>query len=225
MEKQDRTSCCRRAVKEPTRLKKRLSRAPKQSLDHWLLTQTAESPQASGSFHWKQEYFQKESSKKALVDLDDRDVVFYGDLDEIWNPQIEFSWNENNLYKLKQTVYMYWLNNRSNQFWQSAFFTSYRTIREHSLNELRAGNTALRTQTVDDGGWHFTFQGGEARIFQKIESYGHQEFNKKRITSKVVERLKNNQDIFGRKLEFVKDESNLPKELVEFRHKFPDWFL
>lgn len=216
-------------VEEPLRsrrdFRKRLSRVRRPSLDHWILTQTAESPQASGSFHWKQEYFQKESSRKALVDLDNRDVVFYGDLDEIWNPLMEFQWNENNLYKLTQTVYMYWLNNRSNQFWQSAFFACYKTVRENSLNELRAGNTALKIHTVDDGGWHFTFQGGEERIRQKIEAYGHQELNKKRIKSKVVERLKTNQDIFGRKLQFLKDESSLPKELEEFRHKFPDWFL
>lgn len=205
-------------------LRARLSTVGDSSLDQWILKETASSPLTAGSFHWKQEFFQKESARKALIGLDDRDVVFYGDLDEIWNPQMTFDWNEQLIYRLKQSVYMYWLNNRSSEVWQSAFFAPYRTVRNQLLNDLRAGRSINEYRYVDSGGWHFTFQGGEERIRRKIEAYGHQEFNNKRIKSRVMERLKKNQDIFGRDHKFVRDENDLPPELKEFRQKFPDWF-
>ena len=216
-------------VKDPLQnrrdLKARLSTVGESSLDQWILKQTASSPVASGPFQWKRTFFQKESARKALLGLDDRDIVFYSDLDEIWNPHMTFDWNENSIHKLKQSVYMYWLNNRSSEVWQSAFFCNYKTIREQSINHLRGGRSDNNYQIVNNGGWHFTFQGGEERIRRKIEAYDHQEFNKKRIKSRVMKRLEKNQDIFGRHHQFVKDENGLPPELTEFRQKFPNWFL
>lgn len=216
-------------VKDPLQnrrdLMARLSAVGQSSLDKWILRQTADSPLAPRPFHWKQEFFQKESTRKALVGLNDRDVVFYGDVDEIWNPHMTFDWNENNVYKLNQTVFMYWLNNRSSEVWQSAFFAAYRTIREQSLNDLRMNRAINDYKIIDNGGWHFTFQGGEERIRRKIEAYGHQERNTKRIKFRVNSRLKKNQDIFSRDYSFVKDENNLPSELLRFREKFGDWFL
>ena len=101
---------------------------------------------------------------------------------------------------------MYWLNNRSSEVWQSAFFAAYRTIREQSLNDLRMNRAINDYEIIDNGGWHFTFQGGEERIRRKIEAYGHQERNTKRIKLRVNRRLKKNQDIFSREYSFVKDE-------------------
>src|SRR3990167_6361792 len=42
------------------------------------------SPQTQGAAHWKREFLQKERIKKALEGLDDDDIVFVSDVDEIW---------------------------------------------------------------------------------------------------------------------------------------------
>lgn len=46
------------------------------------------SPNTQGAEHWKREFVHKESIKKALTHLQDDDVVFIGDVDEIWDTDI-----------------------------------------------------------------------------------------------------------------------------------------
>src|SRR3990167_5041530 len=43
-----------------------------------------------GASHWEREFMQKESIKDALLThhLKDNDIVFIGDVDEVWNPII-----------------------------------------------------------------------------------------------------------------------------------------
>src|SRR3990167_8510956 len=67
-----------------------------------------------GAAHWKHEFLQKESIKKALIHLQDDDIIFIGDCDEIWQPNQFYP----DLGKLKLRVYTYYLNFRSSeQFW------------------------------------------------------------------------------------------------------------
>ena len=73
--------------------------------------QALESPNCpkDGPEHWRREFCQKESIKEALGGLNDEDLVFIGDVDEVWNPeQLEsFSISPR---KLKLKVYSYYLN-------------------------------------------------------------------------------------------------------------------
>src|SRR3990167_11222399 len=69
------------------------------------------SPNTIGADHWKHEFLQKESIKKALTHLDDEDIVFIGDCDEIWDPEVALD-DKYSLSKLKLRVYTYWLDNR-----------------------------------------------------------------------------------------------------------------
>ena len=48
------------------------------------------------------------------------------------------------------------------------------------------------------GGYHFTSIGGEKELRNKIESWGHQEYNKKIIKNNLHENIINGRDIFYR---------------------------
>ena len=206
-------------------LQSRLRSADETLEDKWILKEASDSPLTKGAFHWTQEFYQKESARKAIPPLADDDLVFYGDLDEIWNPTMTFEWNNGQIFKLKQVVFQYWMNNQSSDTWSSAFFTAARNIQHQSLQEIRSKQSGVNIVEVPFGGWHFTFQGGAERVRFKIESYGHQEFNKRRFKSRIRNRIASNRDVFNRNIQFTKDESKLPLEVLRMRSFFPDWFL
>jgi beta-1,4-mannosyl-glycoprotein beta-1,4-N-acetylglucosaminyltransferase len=194
-------------------------------VDRWILEQTAIHDTQGHEFHWTQEFFQRESIRKAIGDIDREAIIFFSDLDEIWNPQMRFEWNSETLFRLEQKVFCYWLNNQSNEPWSSAIFGSSAIFEGRSLNHLRADTTDLQSTKVSNGGWHFTYQGGQERIKMKLSSFSHQEFNNRKILRKLGSRLANRTDILGRSLKFEKSEVGLPPEIFAMRHKLPDWFL
>lgn len=169
---------------------------------------------------WKREFLQKESIKKALVHLKNDDTVFVGDCDEIWNPNIlgvvEQS-DPTEVYKLKQLVYSYYVNNRSDESWAGTFVTSYQMFKYGCINHFRTNSPKI---ILENGGWHFTNMGGVNEIKRKLESYGHQEYNNEAIKSCLDERIKNNQDYIGRSFKFWVEEVDLPKYLLDNKDKY-----
>jgi len=45
----------------------------------------------AGELHWLKEFYQKENIRRALVGLEDDDICFITDLDEIWNPELDYT--------------------------------------------------------------------------------------------------------------------------------------
>jgi beta-1,4-mannosyl-glycoprotein beta-1,4-N-acetylglucosaminyltransferase len=85
---------------------------------------------------------------------------------------------------------------------------------------------------IDDGGWHFTYMGGNSksivdRVSHKIRSSAHQEFNNLKILSKVEKRIKSGKDVFGRKgkLRYVELDESFPRYLLENIHLFEHLIL
>lgn len=176
-----------------------------------------------GAIHWLKEFYQKESIKKALIGLDDNDICYVGDVDEIWNPATIIDYRADDIFKLRQEVYPYYLNNRSDEPWAGTLVTKYKNIKNGCLNHMRTITKTSYTY-VENGGWHFTNQGGPNRIRQKLESYGHQEFNNKAIKSQLEERIEQNQDFIGRNFKFWLDETGLPAYIKDNKHKYKGWF-
>ncbi len=163
---------------------------------------------------FRMEYNQREMIRGCLDHLDDDDVVFMGDCDEIWDPKAL----EIDLFqKLKLQVYSYYINNRSDEnFVLGPVLLRYATLKEHSLNYLRS-NLSL---TEGYYGWHFTNMGGLDKLNYKIESYGHQEFNIPQVKDNLEQQMKDNKDYIGRDFKFWVDESDWPQWLVINREKF-----
>ena len=101
--------------------------------------------------------FQKDYLRKALVDCDPEDVIYYGDVDEIWKPQLLDG-------KLQQLNYCYYLNQRSSEDWQGTNRCVFKEL--PNLNALRANHDRV----LKDGGWHFTNMGGIDQLRKKIDA-------------------------------------------------------
>jgi len=178
-----------------------------------------------GELHWLKEFYQKESIRRALVGLEDEDLCFITDLDEIWNPELDYSFVEDHkIYKLKQLAYSLYINNRSSEAWAGTLLTKYKNIKNACLSHLRVPSKT-EYEYIENGGWHFTFMGGEEQIKLKLESYGHQEYNNDGIKNKIKDLLEEGKDVLGRnEFKFWIDESELPKYLIDNKNKYRQYF-
>ena len=174
-----------------------------------------------GAQHWHREFYQKESIKKALTGLQNDDLCFVGDADEIWNYNKTYSLQDNDVFKLKLKVYSYFLNNRSNEEFAGTIVTKYRNIKNNCLNHLRARNIKY----LNDGGWHFTNMGGIDRVREKLNASNTGEsYNTPDVQSKLAERIYANKDYIGRDFKFWIDERELPPYLLTHRQRYAHLF-
>ena len=172
------------------------------------------------------DFYEKESVKIPLEGLADNDFCFISDLDEIWNPETLVDFSKDDVYKFKQIAYVYYLNNRSNEDWRGwtgTIGTKYKNIRGACVNHLRKSKDQ-KYIVIENGGWHFTFQGGIDRIKTKIESYSHQELNTNETKSEINQRLTQNKDFAGRYFKFKIDETDLPPYLLKNKEKYKKFF-
>lgn len=177
----------------------------------------------NGPEHWKREFYQKESIKKALLGLDNNDICFVGDVDEIWNPETPIDYRKDDIFKLKQIVSTYYLNNVSSEPWAGTMATKYKNIKYACLNNLR--NKSLTKYTyVKNGGWHFTNMGGLDEIRRKLnDSYTEESYNTKEVQKNLEKRF-GRIDYMGRNHKYKIDESRLPKYVLENKEKYKNLF-
>lgn len=169
--------------------------------------------------HWLREFYQKEQIKQGLRNASDNDIIYISDLDEIWLPEIVLNYDLDKIFRFNQKVYTYFLNIRSSENWFGTVSTKYKNLKGYSINHIRTPNRN-NYEDIYDAGWHFTFQGGESMIKNKIESYGHQELNRDDIKSMISIRLENSIDIFGRGYILTIDNENLPKYVQNNKNKY-----
>lgn len=186
--------------------------------NHWKqYKELAESsPNTVGADHWKTEFMMKESIKDALIHLKDDDIVFIGDCDEIWNPELA-SGDTNGVIKLKLKVYAYYLNNRSSEIFWGTIVGKYKNIKDKCLNHLRSRDYFRATEP--ELGWHFTSMAKD--LERKLtDSYTSDSYASPEIMSNLQENIKNNKDFIGRNLTFKTDESDWPTYLKDNREKY-----
>lgn len=180
----------------------------------------------------RRDYFQKNHLLDRLQDVTDRDVILFGDLDEIPNPralqQILADFDPDKVYHLAQRNFYVFLNMEekpvrlhsitgefpdvpeAQRKWLGTKVCSLRSIPAEGIVRLRdlVPVTDARSVRVEDGGWHFGYMGGfrEAnvlrRIGTKIRAAAHQEYNDAEIIAETMDKLVLGQDIFGRSAHF-----------------------
>ena len=114
----------------------------------------------AGEHYWVREFVQKESAKHALQGLQDEDVVFISDVDEVWNMDTNIG---DAIYKPKQLPYLYYLNNRTDEDWlgwTGTVCTKYKNIKNACINHLRT-DSMTEYVVIENGGWHFNSIGGK----------------------------------------------------------------
>lgn len=164
-------------------------------------------------------FYQKEMLRKILegIDMNDEDIIYYGDVDEIWKPKHDGL--DDKVHKLRQLAYSYYLNNRSPEDWRGTIVTKWKNLKGRCLNDMRAN--PVEEDILEDGGWHFTNLGGLEAVIKKIESYDHQEVNIPWVKNGMKERMQLNEDFLGRGFKFWVDESQLPTYLLENKEAYP----
>lgn len=172
------------------------------------------STNTQGASHWKREFVQKEEIKKALTHLQDSDIVFVGDCDEIWSPEVIF--NEiSEPTKLRLRVYTYYLNNRSSEEFCGTLHARYKDIKSACLNHLR---TYAKRGDVFHG-WHFTSMA--AGLKQKLlDSYTEESYANETVMRNLEENINSIKDFLGRPFTYWKDETEWPQYLKDNKDKY-----
>ncbi len=127
---------------------------------------------------WKYERHQRDWISGALEGLADTDIVIHGDADEIASAAAVKSYRpEMGFMGLDMSMHAYRLNltTREEPYgWSKIFaYGHLRAIEPWTMCKVRY----LVTKSIQDGGWHFSFMGSEAEVVEKIEAWGHQEYN------------------------------------------------
>jgi len=162
---------------------------------------------------WDRDREHKNGAMKALTNLDNCDIVFYSDADEIWEPSsVNFdNFDEDTLYIMHQKVFYYYLNtewydknNPNIDTWRGSKYSSYKLLKQHSFDTFRNWdsyfhqNPMFKKEHIYSGGYHFSFLGGADNIKYKIDSYGHQELNVPFVTNNIQSNIDSLQDPFFR---------------------------
>ncbi len=175
--------------------------------------QAAASPNTKGAAHWQREFLQKESIHKALKGTEDDDVVYLGDVDEIWEP-----YDVTDPAKLKLRVYAYWLNNRSSEEFWGPVVGRYGDIKNSVLNHLRS-DTSIRTNEYY--GWHFSSMGGIKEVRRKLnDSYTDESYNTADVQKQLADRVTQGIDYLGRPFSFKRDETDWPVYLRNSKKRY-----
>lgn len=185
--------------------------------------------------HYGRDFYQKECIKRGMEYANDEDILIFSDLDEIPNPEIIARLNEfyenNELYTFNQVMYCYYFNllrkshiNNTNynreitHIWKGSRMGSWGKIKDSSINEIRAQDN----NDIMDGGWHFSYMGGNERVKQKIEASSAIEWNNIDVISNLDNRLKKEQDVIcrGDYLYRVNIDNTYPKYFLNNLDKF-----
>lgn len=173
-----------------------------------------------GASHWVTEFCQKESIKDCLTDLNDEDIVFIGDVDEIYEPGWFKSGDEATTptCKAKLRVYSYWLNNRSSEEFWGTLASKWRILNNLCLNEARS---IPFYKTRREVGWHFTSMGGYENVKKKLtDSYTEESYANKHILDNLNDNISKNSDFLGRNFSYHREESEWPAYLRDNKSKY-----
>jgi beta-1,4-mannosyl-glycoprotein beta-1,4-N-acetylglucosaminyltransferase len=203
---------------------------------------------------WVYENHQRDMIKEGLKGCQSNDVIIVSDIDEIPNPKQITEYKQQEGIKIfKQTMYYYFLNcmNATNDDyeWYGPVMVNYndsigaqelRTISIKIMDYYAAGllrkihliwwkfkhldRKGRKVILISDGGWHFSYLGGVGRILEKLEAFGHTEYNKDIYKDpKTIEKaITNGDDIFGRgfKYKYVSVDSSYPDCIFKNQRKY-----
>ena len=161
------------------------------------------------SEQWVNENFQRSAIKRGIdkIQLTDEDCIMISDLDEIPDPSTlrKIKSGQINIFinKLLMDCYYYNLTSKMEMTWNLLVILTFDLFKRLNLscNQLRQ----YRCGDIEPGGWHLSYFGDTKFIKNKIEQFGHVEFNRPEITApeNIEESVKNSSDVFHRKGEKI----------------------
>lgn len=185
---------------------------------------------------------QKCAVARGLMNAEKDDIVIFSDVDEIPNPvvvkQIIDNFDPTKIYALAQRNFYCYIDMEEttgnllsitgefpgiegpDRKWLGTKICSVGMLDHMTTEQLRDKERQSLMVRVEDGGWHFSYMGGDGktsatkRVKYKIQSAAHQEYNSREFLWKVRSNIKNHKDILGR-------ESNF--EIVPIDESYPEY--
>jgi beta-1,4-mannosyl-glycoprotein beta-1,4-N-acetylglucosaminyltransferase len=184
----------------------------------------------SKNHQWENEIFHRNSLNIGYLQLNlkDDDIIIVSDLDEIINPNIlkKIRSTEmiiDDILHLEMQLYYYNLCNIAQNYWYHSYIGNYKSISmKKDLSKIRLSE---RNKIIKNGGWHLSYFGDTQFIVNKLESFGHQEFNNSKYKDiSLIEKSIQNNTLFwcNEKCKYVDVlyNDNLPERYQEFLSKF-----
>jgi beta-1,4-mannosyl-glycoprotein beta-1,4-N-acetylglucosaminyltransferase len=195
----------------------------------------------------KMDHLQRKNIKKGIKNANSGDVIIVSDLDEIPNPKEIISAinlaKKGKVVGFNQKMYYYFLNGYSGKSSIGTKLCSYKTLKNKfngNPQKLRIPpffgrlkNKILRknyggnnwhggNEIIKDGGWHFTFLGGEKGVKTKIKNYPHMDFFS---TKKDLRKEKIKEDIkegkfMNKKLNYLEIDNTFPESIIKNKKKY-----
>ena len=134
----------------------------------------------------------------------DGDLILFSDADELPDNILDLckqtSESSNIVYSLRQHQFIY-NPNLYEKTWFDTIFCSKKAILSNSLDHHRkkTGDLRLTTQVLNYyHGYHLTNMGGLEMVMNKIQNWGHQEYNRDYIIRNLRSNILSGSDIFMR---------------------------
>lgn len=171
--------------------------------------------------NYGRDFYQKECVRRGLFKCNDDDVIIFSDCDEIPNPEViknvDKLIHQSKFLMLNQNTYYYYLNILKETQWKGSRIGLFKDLKNYSYNKLRADNQF----NIDNGGWHFSFMGGEEKVKTKINAYSAQDLSNSHVMNSIKHNMENNIDPFFRgTLSKVEIDNTYPKYLLENIEKY-----
>lgn len=211
-----------------------------QFLDKIVHIKITDYPEKDG---WAMENFQRNCIVKGLqqVDLKENDIVGISDADEIWAPEIKEKFDEYfsqvKFLSVGMKYLVFYLNLETvDKNWIGTIFAKAKDLINYTPQNLR--NMKDHVSHIEEAGWHFGYQGGKEKVYEKylscIEPLDKNKLpSKEKFFEEFDKRIKNegsfiySDDLSNEsiKLKVINIENNLPNYLVQNKQKYQHMFL
>jgi len=193
---------------------------------------------------WERQAFQREQILENISLAKEDDLVLFSDPDEIPNLS---NFKKKKLKKkyiiFLQDLFYYKLNIKEvgiGNNWEgtrgclkknlkSIDYMRQKVVKKNLKYGFWRIDKEKNIQVIKNGGWHFSYLLTPTEIQRKIETFAHNELNKKKYTNlkNIKYCIKTFKDLFHRKSKFKKIKINhkLPEYVVKNKKRFSKWIV
>lgn len=209
-------------------------------LDKIIHIKVEDYPEKDG---WAMENYQRNCIVHGLrkIDLKEHDIIGISDLDEIWAPEIKDKFEEYfaevKFISVGMKYLVFYLNLETvDKNWIGTIFAKAKDLIHYTPQNLRGIKD--HASHIEEAGWHFGYQGGKEKVYQKYLSC-IEPIDKSKLPSKeeffrqFEEKIKDggsfiySDDLTNSsvKLKKIELEDNLPEFILSNRDKYTHMIL
>ena len=179
---------------------------------------------------WQRQAYQRECIFRGLEKASSDDYIMFSDPDEIPNPEKLKNFNlEKKFGIFLQKIYTFKINlfNSYETPWEGTRITKKKNLKSINWMRQKVRTKNMRypfwridkeknIQTIQDGGWHFSYLMNEFDISKKLKTFAHEEFSNAKFSStEIIKRnIEQKKDLFGRNHIYTK---------IEIDESFPEY--